>query len=380
MPRPANRARPGSCRIPRLGTGADHATRSPRGQPRAELCARVTEESALPPALAAIAAGLPPAATPRLEVRVAAPDLRRWREGNALPGVWSFSAATAGPHVAVVALVHGNEIGGAVALERWLRSGLKPVRGRLSLVFANLTAFDRFDRDDPTASRFVDEDMNRLWDVETLEGGRRSCELKRARELRPFIDTVDVLLDLHSMLWPSDPVILAGQTPRGRALGLALGIPSLVVADEGHAAGARLIDYPRFVAPAGQATAVLVEAGSHWEAATVATMDAAASRLLRCVSAIDPADAVLPQPDRTTEAAPRLAEVTRTITARTSGFVFLRPFRGGAVVRQRNTLIALDGEEEIRTPHDDCLLVMPSLRTLPGHTAVRLARFVSPGT
>ncbi len=43
--------------------------------------------------------------------------------------------------------------------------------------------------------------------------------------------------------------------------------------------------------------------------------------------------------------------------------------------RGRNTLIALDGNTEIRTPHDDCLLVMPSLRPSRGHTAVRLARF-----
>jgi hypothetical protein len=36
----------------------------------------------------------------------------------------------------------------------------------------------------------------------------------------------------------------------------------------------------------------------------------------------------------------------------------------------------MDGDTEIRTPHDDCLLVMPSLRPSRGHTAVRLARFV----
>ncbi len=36
----------------------------------------------------------------------------------------------------------------------------------------------------------------------------------------------------------------------------------------------------------------------------------------------------------------------------------------------------MDGAAEIRTPHDDCLLVMPSLRPSRGHTAVRLARFV----
>jgi hypothetical protein len=53
----------------------------------------------------------------------------------------------------------------------------------------------------------------------------------------------------------------------------------------------------------------------------------------------------------------------------------VRPFAGGDVVPRRDTLIALDGMAEIRTPHDDCLLVMPSLRPSRGHTAVRLARF-----
>ena len=40
-------------------------------------------------------------------------------------------------------------------------------------------------------------------------------------------------------------------------------------------------------------------------------------------------------------------------------------------------LIAVDGVTEIRTPHDDCLMVMPCLRPGKGHTAVRLARFVT---
>ena len=68
--------------------------------------------------------------------------------------------------------------------------------------------------------------------------------------------------------------------------------------------------------------------------------------------------------------------MTTTVTAATSSFNFVQSFRGGDVVPRRNTLIALDGTAEIRTPHDDCLLVMPSLRPSRGHTAVRLARFV----
>ena len=79
-------------------------------------------------------------------------------------------------------------------------------RGRLTLVFANLDAYGRFDAEDPTASRFVDEDLNRIWDLETLESGRRSSELRRARLLRPIFETADVLLDLHSMLPIADVV------------------------------------------------------------------------------------------------------------------------------------------------------------------------------
>ncbi|MFC7689014.1 hypothetical protein ACFQY5_04575 [Paeniroseomonas aquatica] len=151
-------------------------------------------------------------------------------------------------------------------------------------------------------------------------------------------------------------------------------MPPLVVADDGHLSGRRLIDYAPFVARDGAATAVLVEAGSHWEPATVGTMEATGAALLRTTGVVDPADAALwPM---AAPGAPRLAAVTRTVTARTSGFAFVRPFRGGDVLPQRNTLIALDGETEVRSPHDNCLMVMPSLRTMPGQTAVRLARFM----
>ena len=63
------------------------------------------------------------------------------------------------------------------------------------------------------------------------------------------------------------------------------------------------------------------------------------------------------------------------VTAMTSNFAFVQTFRGGDIIPKRNTLIAMDGEIEIRTPHDDCLLVMPALRPSRGHTAVRLGKF-----
>ena len=303
---------------------------------------------------------------PRFPVNLAAPDLRAWRMGNTgIPGVHSFASDIAGPHLLVTALVHGNEIAGAILLDRLLRAAPAPRRGRITLALANLEAFARFSPEDPTASRFIDEDLNRVWEEHMLDGSGRSAELRRARELRPVVDQADVLLDLHSMLWPSDPLILTGRSAQAAALGVVIGIPATVVADDGHAGGRRLIEYHPFAAPAPGRGALLVEAGQHWEAATVATMDGCFRQLAGRLGILVP---VTPLPPG------RLAHVTRTVTAQTDNFTFLRGYRGGEVIVERNTLIALDGEIEIRTPHDDCLLVMPSPRTLRGHTAVRLAR------
>lgn len=315
-----------------------------------------------------------PPGVPVMPVNIPTPDITPWLSGNiGIAGVWSFAAERPGPHVAVSAIVHGNEIAGATALDHWLRAGIRPACGRLSLIFMNLEAFAQFDPANPTLSRFVDEDMNRVWDVDTLEGKRRSYEVRRARELRPFLETVDLLVDLHSMSWPSDPLIVTGETEKAARLGVAIGVPPLVVSDSGHAGGRRLIDFVHFADPATSPAAVLIEAGPHWEPETIALMEHAMSRLLRHAGQAMPdqqcgEDGDLP--------VPRRARVTRTVTARSQAFALVREFRGGDVIARRNTLIAMDGEEEIRTPHDDCLLVMPTPIVHRGHTAVRLAQFI----
>ncbi len=314
-----------------------------------------------------LAAPIGPAVLPVFDIEFPAPDISEWRTGNrGLEGFWSFDGAAPGPHVVVTGLVHGNEIGGAVALDRLLRAPPTLHRGRLTVGFANLAAYACFDPAQPTASRYLDEDMNRLWDAEVLDGPRRSSELSRARAMRKLIDSADLLLDLHSMLWPSDPLILSGPTARGRALAGRIGTLPLVVADRGHLGGRRLIDYAPFWQEKGSRVAVLVEAGQHWQRGTVATMQAAIAGVLEASGLA---------PSAYAGAAPRFAEVTQTVTASSGAFAFTEAFRGGHVVPCRGTLIAMDGAAEIRTPHDDCLLVMPSLRPSRGHTAVRLARF-----
>jgi predicted deacylase len=310
---------------------------------------------------------------PDFKVRLCPPNIAPWIAGNTgIAGITTLESHRPGPHVALLSLMHGNELAGAIVLDRLLRAGLVPVRGRLSFGFLNLAAFGRFDPLRPTASRFVDEDMNRVWDETILNGPRHSIELDRAREFRSFIDSVDVLLDLHSMLWPSEALILSGVPAKGRALARAIGTPALVVADHGHVNGRRLIDYKRFSSPETPYAACLVEAGQHWEQATVDTIEASVAGLLRHLDVVGRGAPLPPAPP---PGAPRVATVTTAVTAMTSNFAFVQIFRGGDIIPLRDTLIATDGDTQIRTPHDDCLLVMPSLRPSRGHTAVRLGRF-----
>src|SRR3954451_13336762 len=159
---------------------------------------------------------------PAFKVRLGRPDIAAWVAGNTgIRGITTRDSGRPGPHVAVLSLMHGNEIAGPIVLDRLLRAGLRPAYGKLSFGFVNIAAFEQFDPRRPTASRFLDEDLNRVWDKIILDGPRHSRELERAREIRPFIDTVDVLVDLHSMLWPSEPLILSGVPDKGKALARA---------------------------------------------------------------------------------------------------------------------------------------------------------------
>ena len=135
---------------------------------------------------------------PNYAIELTAPDIEPYRAGNTgAEYVTTFDSGIPGPHVLVTALTHGNEICGAIALDRLFRAGLHPRHGKLTLAFDNVAAYQSFDRRVPTASRFVDEDFNRLWAPATLDGERQSTELARARALRPVVDEADFLLDIH---------------------------------------------------------------------------------------------------------------------------------------------------------------------------------------
>ncbi|MFN0042331.1 MAG: succinylglutamate desuccinylase/aspartoacylase family protein [Alphaproteobacteria bacterium] len=308
-------------------------------------------------------------------VELKAPDIAPYRKGNTgIPYATTFRAREAGPHVAVNALVHGNELCGAIALDFLFKLGVRPKRGALTLSFANIAAYERFDPENPTASRFVDEDFNRVWSPDVLEGPRNSVELRRAREMRPLFDGIDLMLDIHSMQRLSAPIALCGPTEKGRALGLAMKVPANVVSDRGHKAGVRLRDYAGFGDPASPKCAALVECGQHW---TAPTADMAIQSALRFLLATGAIDAAIAAPHLEAATPPqRVIEVTHAVTIANEPFVFMAPYQGLEIIPKAGTLIAHDGPAEIRTPYDNCILIMPSMRLSKGLTAVRLGRII----
>jgi predicted deacylase len=304
------------------------------------------------------------------------PDIARWSAGNTgVPYVWRFAGAQAGPRVTIQALTHGNEVCGAVALDGLLARGVAPTRGTLTLIFANAAAYESFDASDPFASRCIDEDFNRLWTAEVLEGPRRSTELARARELRPFYDATDHLLDLHSMTDPCPPLALAGRQHKGLVLARGVGLPEHIVIDAGHQAGKRLRDYAFFDDPSNPRSALLIECGQHWERSAADVARASALRFLSHFGMLEPQRAG--EASGAGSPAPQKAiEVTDVVTIGGDAFQFALPVHGLMRVPKAGTLLARDGEVEIRTPYDDCVLIMPTRRPKRGETAVRLGRFV----
>ena len=227
--------------------------------------------------------------TPRRPSRSPFRILDRWAAGNAgIPYVWTFAGPAAGPHVLVQALTHGNEVCGAIALDWLLAEDFRPTRGTLSLCFANVAAYESFDRADPFASRCVDEDFNRLWTAEVLDGPRQTADLARARALRPLYDRVDYLLDLHSMTDRCPPLAMAGRQRKGVELAQALGSPEHIIVDGGHAAGKRLRDYAFFDDSGDPRNALLIECGQHWEAGAPDVAKQVTLRFLRHFGMCEP--------------------------------------------------------------------------------------------
>ena len=207
-----------------------------------------------------------------------------------------------------------------------------------------------------------------------MDGERESAELERARELRPLINDVDLLLDIHSMQTSSAPLMLAGSLEKGRVFAQSVGYPAHVILDKGHASGQRLRDYKDFADTTSSRNALLVECGQHWDQASAEVALQTTLRFLHVSTAInlDVVEEFL-VPSGNLQ---KFIEVTDVVTVNSNNFKFVEQYSGMDVVTTAGTILGIDGEIVVRTPYNDCVLIMPSRHLRPGQTAVRLGRYL----
>jgi predicted deacylase len=318
-----------------------------------------------------------PEKKPPIEIAPADPAPLR-DGGTGVDYVHRFESGRPGPRVAIAGLTHGNEACGLTAIRWLLDEGVQPVCGTLTLWLGNVDACRRVDPARPETRfgvRAIDRDLNRCWADALLTGDDPAVELRRARELLPFVDDADALLDIHSTTYAARPFFAFRDTARNRALADALGFPwSHLLIDGERATGMPMIERPRFADPGGHACALVVECGAHYARATGETAIQVVLRFLDHFGMVE-RDFVrrhrrVTPSERTTRY--RIHEVYRATTDEAS---FVRPFTGFEEVRAGETIL-VDGGREIVAPFDRCAVLMPWPVAGRGRELVTLARIV----
>jgi predicted deacylase len=296
-------------------------------------------------------------------------DISAYAEGNTgIPYVHRFESGRPGPRVLVNALTHGNEICGMVAATHLLDAGVRPKIGTLTISFAHVEAYNAFDATAPYENRQLVHNLNRVWSDEWLDGPEHSPELRRARELRPVVQAADHILDIHSTSQPVDPFWVYPAFARNAEVALAIGRPSIhLVMPRGLGSGTPLIQHGRHGEDASTAGAALVvECGQHF---LQSAADLAVQVSRDFLAHFGLIDGEPPAP----RAPQRRFQLLQTCIIKTPEFRFVRPLIGFETFAE-GELIAIDGDEEIRSPCDDCTVLMPARLPIVGREGVYLAR------
>ncbi len=296
-------------------------------------------------------------------------DLSAYRQGNVgIDYVHRFESGKPGPHVLINALTHGNEICGMVAATHLLDTGVRPLIGTLTISFANVAAYESFDKSRPFESRQLVHNLNRVWSAAELDGTAESPELNRARVLRPVVAAADHILDIHSTSQDVQPFWVYPAYPRNADVAVAIGIPPVhLVMPSGLGSGTPLIQHGRHGQSLGDGVALVVECGQHFRQSAADVATAAALDFLAHFGLIETA------PGRPAPGPQRRYELLETCMVRTPGFAFARPIEGFEVFA-KDELIATDGTHEIRALCDDCTVMMPTREPIVGREAVYLTR------
>jgi len=245
----------------------------------------------------------------------------RARESDRRPGaserlVGRYRGAEEGPLLVCVGGIHGNEPAGVEALRRVLARLVEErpgFRGEVVGVAGNLEALAR-------STRFVDEDLNRIWTLERVarvrergddaaDGGGGSTEEGEMAGVLGLLDSLlpddaggrDVyFVDLHTTSSESVPFVTLSDSLTNRAFARQFPLP-LVLGLEEELEGT-LLDYVDHLGH----VAIGIEGGSHRAPASVDHLERAVWLALASLEMVGP-DAA-PDPGRLRSSLARAAE------------------------------------------------------------------------
>lgn len=268
------------------------------------------------------------------------------------------------PHLAIVGSVHGNEHCGGDALRRLHREltegALALDAGTLFLVLGNPEARDAARRHSQQGT-----DLNRLFDYRFESELPRTLwtpEHHRALVLRPLLESVDALLDLHSTSAPTPPFAIASRVPASEPFAAALDLAYVTLGWDGPGLlGDRVLLAPLTLRGL---PAVAVECGQHDE-------PTAAEVAYRCARmAIAHFGLAAPPWPRSTSTPQRL-HVRAAIKRPSESFRFVRPLRGMEQVAAGEVLGR--GDHAVFAVANDCTVIMPNPDAAVGDDMLYLA-------
>ncbi|MBW2461180.1 MAG: succinylglutamate desuccinylase/aspartoacylase family protein [Deltaproteobacteria bacterium] len=255
-----------------------------------------------------------------------------------IPGVTYLSRdpALPRPHVGVLGSVHGDEECGVEAIRDLLRRG---EAGELALGVGTMVLIHGNPEASALGIRSTEggADINRILDfdwVRTLPEDQWTSEHRRAFALRPVLEDVDVLLDLHSASNETPAFGIVNAVPKSLEIAKRLGVGFVV-----HSWGELSPKVTIGVLQRRQMPGISVECGQHHDPQTNARALAITERFLRYVGALEGIEPALTEVIE--------LEVEEILKKPSRAFRFARPLSGMERL-DAGELVGTDGTIDFR--------------------------------
>ncbi len=192
-----------------------------------------------------------------------------------------------GPNAVIFAGIHGDEPSGVHAVHKliydFISGNVQLLKGTLIIVICNEEALAK-------NMRYVHQNLNRIFS-DSIYNESSTYELKRAKQLMPFLRNADFFLDLHSIRSETEPyaVIEKPNIEFARKLGIQNIAYDWAECCKGKASG----DTDNYAVAYG-ATSVTYEAGSHYCYDSIVNATQTVFRFLKVLEMINVTSEVTP--------------------------------------------------------------------------------------